>query len=125
MALKPEGSIFVGLATATIVYAIHSQATPTQADIRVGQPNDETINAQERTASWLGAGVVAGISLIAKDPTVFIIGGLTVIGMAWWTRYNNATNPVIGSLTHEGAHVTQITPTHADQDDDYSLASVG
>jgi hypothetical protein len=72
------------------------------ADIRVGAPNDDHIDRSERAASWLSVAVVAGISLVAKDPAIFIIGGATVVGMAWWTRYGNALNPLTGSTSVEG-----------------------
>lgn len=102
MALQPSASIGVGLATAGLVLAIHSQATPSMADIRVGQPNDDHIDRSERAASWLSVAVVAGISLLAKDPTIFIIGGATAVGIAWWTRYGNQVNPLTGTASMEG-----------------------
>jgi hypothetical protein len=103
MALEPPASIGVGLATAGLVLAIHSQATPSMADIRVAAPNDDHIDTSERAASWLSVGIVAGVSLLAKDPTIFIIGGATVVAIAWWTRYGNAVNPLTGMASMEGA----------------------
>jgi len=102
MALRPEASLGVGLATAGLVLAIHSQATPSMADIRVGQPNDDHIDRSERAASWLAVGVVSAVSLVAKDPTIFIIGGAAVVALAWWTRYGNAVNPLTNSASVEG-----------------------
>ena len=43
--MKAETSIVAGLATAALVYAIYSNATPTIADIRVGKPDDGDIGA--------------------------------------------------------------------------------
>jgi hypothetical protein len=103
MALRPEASLGVGLATAGLVVAIHSQATPSMADIRVAAPNDEHIDASERAASWLSVAVVAGISLVAKDPTIFIIGGATVVALAWWERHGNTVNPLTGLASMEGS----------------------
>jgi hypothetical protein len=102
MALEPPASIGVGLATAGLVLAIHSQATPSMADIRVAAPNDDHIDRSERAATWLSVGVVASISLLAKDPTIFIIGGATVVAIAWWTRYGNAVNPLTSQASEEG-----------------------
>jgi hypothetical protein len=103
MALQPSQSVGIGLATAGLVLAIHSQATPTMADIRVGQPNDDQIDRGERAASWMSVGVVSAISLLTKDPTIFIIGGAATIAMAWWTRHSNVLNPLIGMASMEGA----------------------
>lgn len=103
MALQPSQSVGIGLATAGLVLAIHSQATPTMADIRIGQPNDDQIDRGERAASWMSVGVVSAISLLTKDPTIFIIGGAATIAMAWWTRHSNAINPLLGFASQEGA----------------------
>ncbi|MGW2795181.1 hypothetical protein ACWC9H_35390 [Streptomyces sp. NPDC001251] len=89
MALKPEFSIMGGLAVSTIVYAVHSNATPPQADIRALPQNTPDIDKSERTASWISAGIVSGVSLIAKDPNIFIMGACAIVGMAWWTRHSN------------------------------------
>lgn len=101
--LKAEVSIPVGLATAAVVYAIFSNATPSIADIRSAPPNNADIDKSERMATITSAAVVGGISLIAKDPNVFIIGGIMVIVMAFWTRHANAVNPATGAVQIPGA----------------------
>jgi hypothetical protein len=102
MALPVSQSLGVGLATSGLVIAIHARATPSMADVRVGQPNDDHIDRSERAASWLSVGVVSAISLVAKDPAIFIIGGATVVALAWWTRYGNTLNPLTGVAGMEG-----------------------
>lgn len=97
--LKPEVSLPVGLATAAVVYAIYSNATPTIADIRSAPPGDKTINSSRRAASWTAAGVVAAISLIARDPTIFVLGAGSVVALDWWTRHANQVNPLTGKAT--------------------------
>lgn len=110
MALKPEMSIMVGLATATMVYAVHQNATPTIADIRVGEPMDPDIESSERGASWASAALVSGVSLIAKDPTIFIIGGAAVILMAWMERHANMVDPQVSKAVPDvyGGRADQI-----------------
>lgn len=100
MALKAEVSLSVGLATATIVYAIHSQATPSIADIRVAPAENGDIAAARKGATWTSAAVVSAISLISRDPTVFIVGGTMVVAMDLWTRHANAVNPATGRASH-------------------------
>lgn len=102
MALQPSASLGVGLATAGLVFAIHSQATPSIADIRVGQPNDDNIDRAERAATWTSVALVSAISLVAKDPAIFIIGGSAAVVMAWWTRHGNQVNPLTGLASAEG-----------------------
>lgn len=97
MPRKPEISLGLGLATATLVWSLYNHGLPGQADIRVGEVGNETIETVRKQNTWLAAGAVAGISLLAKDPTVFIMGGAMVIALDWLTRINNFTNPVTGS----------------------------
>lgn len=107
MSLKPEVSLGVGAAVAALVYGIYSNALPTAADIRSLDSNNDDINATEKHAEWLATAVVAGISLIAKDATIFIIGGLSVVGMSWLHRHANAVNPLtqnVSGLFKSSAH---------------------
>lgn len=107
MALKPEASLMTSLAVGAVVFGVFANATPTQADIRSLKSNNTDIKRAERTATWTSAGIVAAISLLAKDPTVFVLGGAMTIGMAWWHRHSDlvdnganaareALDPVVG-----------------------------
>jgi hypothetical protein len=98
MGLKPEVSIPVALATGTVVYTIYNRGLPSTTDVRVGKQGDATIDAVRKQNAWMAAAVVSGISLLAKDATVFIVGGAMVVGLDWVTRYANWTNPVSGTL---------------------------
>lgn len=76
--LAKEQSIIAGLAVASIVYATYSKATPSVADMRVGGRQDEDLDASRNVAAWTSAAVVAGVALIAKDPNIFVMGGVMV-----------------------------------------------
>jgi hypothetical protein len=89
MALKPEYSVMSGLTVGAVVFAIHAQATPTQADIQALPAGNKDVDSAERKATIMSAGIVAGISLLAKDPTIFIIGSAATLAMALWTRHSN------------------------------------
>lgn len=91
--LKPEVSLGVGLATAAVVYGVYSTGMPSIADTRVADTGNADIAAAEKSAAWMSAAVVGGISLIAKDPTVFILGGAMIVGLSWWYKHANAVNP--------------------------------
>jgi hypothetical protein len=93
MALKPEASLITGLSVGALVIAVYSKALPSQADIRVGAPQDQDIDSARKSAAWTSAGVCAAVSLIAQDATVFILGGMITVGMDWWVRHANASNP--------------------------------
>ena len=110
MALKAETSLTVGLATAAVVYSVYSNALPTVADIRVGEPGDEHIARAEKLAAWTAAGVVAGVALIAKDPTVFVMGGSMVVALSWWHQHANMVNPLTGMAARSGGESPQYAP---------------
>lgn len=92
---RPEISIAAALATATIVYAIQGRTLPAQIDMRANEDvGDEMIDTVRKQNAWLAAGTVAGISLIARDPVIFIVGGAMVVALDWMTRINNFTSPL-------------------------------
>lgn len=107
--LKPEVSLGVGLATAALVYSTYNGALPSVADVRTAKPNNADVNASRRLAAWTSAGVVGAVSLMAKDPTVFVIGGAMVIALDWWHRYADQVNPQIGKV----AGTIGVQPTAA------------
>lgn len=112
MALKPEFSVMGGLAVGAIVFAVHSQATPTQADIAGLPAGTPDIDDAERKATIVSAGIVAGVSLIAGDPTIFVIGSAMTIAMALWTRHNNYKESVGGKyLTASESAASGTTST--------------
>jgi hypothetical protein len=122
--LKAEVSIPVGLATAAVVYAVFSNATPTIADIRSAPANNTDIASSERMATILSIAIVGGISLIARDANVFIIGGAATIGMALWTRHANGVNPATGKLQVAGAVPTVPASTQAADPNGYGYTDM-
>lgn len=98
MALSPPASIGTGLAVAGVVLALHSNSTPSMADMQGLPAGNVDVDVTERKATWMGIGVVSGISLLAKDPTVFVIGSAMVIGLAFATRHAVWTDSASGLL---------------------------
>lgn len=127
--LKPEVSLPVGLAVAAMVGAIYVNATPTLTDIRAAQQNDPDVSSARKTAAWTSAGLVGAVSLIAKDPAVFIIGGGVTVIMDWWIRHANSVIPAVGRATVAGmeALAPPVTQSQAPQDYGYAddMATVG
>jgi hypothetical protein len=103
MSLKPEISLGVGLATATVVYGIYMNALPPVVDLRTTPANNDDVASTEKAAAWTAAAVVGGISLIAKDATVFIIGGGMIIALSWWNKHANMVNPEFGVAVPKGS----------------------
>jgi hypothetical protein len=96
MALAPSASVGIGLATGGLAFTIYNMSLPPVTDIRVAEPENPDVAGAERGATWIAAGIVAGVALITGDATVFIIGGTVVVAMAWLYRHANEVSPLTG-----------------------------
>lgn len=86
MALKPDAAIMSGLAVAGVVFAVHSNFTPSTADMQGLPAGTKDVDRSERQATWISVGIVSTISLLAKDPTIFVIGSIATVAMAFTSR---------------------------------------
>lgn len=120
MALKPEISVMAALATGAVVYGVFQTSLPSVTDIRAAEQGSEDVQNSERAATWEAAALVGAISLIAKDPTIFIVGGAMTVILAWKYRHADMVNP----LTHKAAeaHLTVDDVVKA-QDRDAEVAT--
>lgn len=87
MALKPEASVVAGVAVMGMVYGIHTVFHPPVADIQALPAGNADVADTEKKATWLSVGVVSAVSLLAKDPTIFILGSAATIAMALFTKH--------------------------------------
>ena len=109
--LKPEVSLPIATATATIVFGIYQTTNPSVAQTRVTNPGNPAIDSSRKTATWLSAAVVAGVSLLAADPTIFIVGGAMVVAMDMIHRHAGAVNPATNKMVASGeGSATQAYP---------------
>jgi hypothetical protein len=96
--LKPEGSLMAGLATAAMVYGTYTFSLPNGAAMHATDPQDLNIEAGRRKAAIQSAAVVGVVSLLAKDKTIFVLGGLMLIALDWHARIANAASPQTGKV---------------------------
>lgn len=96
--LKPEGSLTVGLAVGAMAYGIYNFSLPTGAIMNATQPQSLDIESARRKAAWSSVTIVAFVSLMAKDKTIFILGGLVVIALDIHARLANASAPGTGKV---------------------------
>lgn len=100
----PTGqSLGLGLAVAGLVYGIYTHALPPVVDHRAAPPNDQDAQAAERLAAWTSAAVVSGVSLITKNETIFVMGGMMIIALSWWHRHADMVLPSTGKATGSAA----------------------
>lgn len=93
MALKPEVSLTVAAATGALVYGIFQAELPSMADVHAAPAHNQFVSTSVNVAGWTAAAAVAGISLLAKDPTVFVVGGSLAAFLTWRAKHANFTNP--------------------------------
>lgn len=122
IALKPEGSLTLGLATAALVYGTYSFSVPNTSVMHATQAGDHNIESGRKKAAWTSAGIVGAVSLIARDKTIFVLGGLMLIALDFHTRHANAVDNTTGQLVSDlGYHPAQDTaPAPVQHEPDYS-----
>jgi hypothetical protein len=118
MALSQEGSLFAGLALTGATWAAYSAGLPHLADLRQVDANNADVEKTERLLAWVTAGSVVAVSLIAKDPGVFIIGGIGFIAVSYLFKHANAVSPssgtVLGDLKMSVPGAVSETPVSTD-----------
>jgi hypothetical protein len=98
MALAQESSILVGLAVGSSAWLAHQIGLPSVADIRQSESGNQDIERTERTAAFVSAGLITGVALVAKDPGVFIIGGIMFVAINYWFKHANQVHPATGTI---------------------------
>lgn len=99
--LKPSEEIQAGALTAAVVYGIFQLDAPNLADVRASQPGGggaAHVHGSVKTAAWTAAVVTAGLAILAKSPTIFIIGGVMTVIESWKYYHANAISPATGKV---------------------------
>lgn len=104
--LKPEGSLMAGLATAAMVYGTYTFSLPNGASIHATDAQDINIEASRRKAAIQSAGIVGVVSLLARDKTIFVLGGLMIIALDWHARIANAASPLTAKVVSNTGYQT-------------------
>lgn len=97
ISLKPESRLTIALATGAVIYGVFQTQLPTVADVRANEKSAHVESAR-KVATWESLGIVAGISLLAKSPEVFIIGGAITAVMSWTHRHAGLVHPATGKV---------------------------
>jgi hypothetical protein len=115
MALKPNDSIIVAALVSVGVFLIFQHTAPNLADVKASAPGGAaSVNTHSSVKVAIGesAALVAGVAILAKDPTVYILGGLVTVVEGWKYLHANATDSATGAVVAPGANTTgQPTPT--------------
>ena len=97
--LKPNEEVMASAFALTAVYTIFSTQVPNMADVKAAPSNNSTVYKSVRGAAIEATAVVSGIALLAKSPTIFTVGGLGIVALAWHYHHANAVAPSTGKAT--------------------------
>lgn len=100
--LKPEDSIVAGVAVMAAVVGIYEIGVGPVSVAHATRENSPILAASRKKAGWTAVIAVAGISLLAKDPTIAILGAATIMAMELHYRHAIMVNPVTGTVTPPG-----------------------
>lgn len=116
MALKPEHSLGASLAVMALDFGIYQLHMPAGADIKASQPTTDgsydPIDSSRKAATWTSVAACAALSLLARDPNIFIFGGGFAVALDWYYRHANAVHPGTGQVTlpaASGAAATAVS----------------
>lgn len=113
--LKPSEEVQVAALSAAIVYGIWQLNAPALADVKASSPGGPaSVNTHKsvKTAAWTAAVVGAGIAILARSPTVFIVTAALDIIESWKYYHANVSDAATGAVVAPGANATgQAAPT--------------
>lgn len=99
MALKPEQSLGASLAVMAIDFGIFQMHLPNVADVKSSAPHNSAIDSGRKGATWTAISVCAALSILAKDPNIFIFGGGFAVALDFYYRHANAVSATTGQVT--------------------------
>lgn len=100
--LSADNSVITALATAAFVVAIYNYSVGPISDVHATGANDPNLQASVKKAGWKSVALVAGLTILARDPNILIMGGAAVIGEELTYRHALMASPDTGRI--------QVTP---------------
>jgi hypothetical protein len=108
--LKPSEELQVSAITTALVVGIWQLDAPNLSSVKAAMPNNSTVHSSVKTAAWTSAVITAGIALLAKSPTVFIVGGVVTVLESWKYYHANATHPQTGQVVIPAPNGQPVQP---------------
>ena len=96
--LSVSEDVQVGALTAAVVYGIFQLNAPNLADVKAAPSGNPVAHSSVKTAAWTATIVTAGLSLLAKSPTIFVIGGVMTIIETWKYHHANVVDGATGKI---------------------------
>lgn len=90
--LKPSEEIVAASFSIATVIAVFGNYTASVNDLKAAQPSHQNTGDAKR-AALVAAAITSGVALIAKSPTVFTAGVVTILLEYWMRAHANYTQP--------------------------------
>jgi hypothetical protein len=100
-ALKPSEELQLSALAGALVYGVYQLNAPNLANVRASQPgtpNSQHVHGSVKTAAWTATVLLAGLAILGKSPTVFIVGGVVNAAEAWKYYHANSISPDTGKV---------------------------
>jgi len=91
-ALKPSEELVAASFGVATVVSVFGSYTASVNDLKSDQPSHQNTSDAKRAAVTSTA-IISGIALLAKSPTVFVVGGVTILLEYWQRAHANYTMP--------------------------------
>lgn len=96
--LSGENSIIMSLAAVGLVVSIYNMKVGPVSDVHATDANDINMAASVKKAGWESVAAVAGVTLLAKDLNIAILGGAAIIAEELSYRHALMTHPGNGQI---------------------------
>lgn len=96
--LKPENSLVAGMAVVGLVIANYNLHNGNSSMLQASDAMDSRLVSTNKKAGYTSLAIVAGISLVAKDANIFILGCAAIIAMHSSAIHSIAVHPATGQL---------------------------
>lgn len=96
--LKPENSIVAGLAVVGLVAGTYQLDAGSASQVSASDAYDPINSNSIKKAGATSLVLVTGISLIARDANIAILGFATIVLLQCHYRHSNAVSPATGGM---------------------------
>ena len=111
MAIKsvftPENSVVAGLATVGLVYGVYQASLGPVASVQMTPANHPALETSRKKAGYTALVLVTGVSLLARDPNIVILGGAAIIAMELHYRHAIMADSDTGQIVAPGPDAYQ------------------
>lgn len=96
--LSPPAAIGTSIGVMALAYTAYTSQLPPAAVMQATEAYDRNLESARKKAAMMSVGLVAAVSLVAKDPTIFCLGGAAVLALDWSARHSIALHPATGQV---------------------------